>query len=328
MRKPFIIAEVGSNWKREGYYGLDLAIRHIDDAATCGVSAVKFQFFSHNELYGVDGDDSYQLPREYIPLLAAHCTSVGVEFMCSAFSAEGVRYIDRYVTRHKIASSEMLDPLIFEAVKKCGKPFIVSTGGAHEDEVYELILKLDKKATVLECVAEYPAKMRDYNLNAMARNAKNHVNIGVSDHTLNNELAITAVGFGATVFEKHFDALKFNYLEIPTEATPDTCVSIGTQDLATYCNAIKLAFSAINEFRKKPSESERPMATKWRRRLKVTKPLRGGIDRLELGVNFGSFRSLKEDTRAASCLDIDKFEGKRVTKDLQPQDGLWFDDIE
>ncbi len=329
MNAPFIIAEVGSNWKRKNYSGIDLALRHISDAAACGADAVKFQLFSHTELYGIEGDETYTLPRGWVVTLAAYCEQHKIEFMCSAFSADGIKFLDRFVKRHKIASSEMLDPSIFEAAQLSQKPLIISTGGATDEEVDAIARALfAAEHTILECVAAYPANPQDYCLKAMTRWRDSFgVQVGVSDHTLGSGLALAALGAGALVFEKHFDSLRD--IHAGNIDSPDASVSVGPREFGEYCSELKRAAKAVlRDPHKGRNEPERPMQARWRRRLKVTKPLKAGIDRLEFGVNFGCFRSLKDDLRAASPQGIDQFDGKRVTKDLQPQDGLWYDDIE
>ena len=65
--------------------------------------------------------------------------------------------------------------------------------------------RLKKMVTVLHCSSEYPANIKNINLEAMKtiRNTFN-VNVGYSDHTLGDEVAVAAVALGAKVIEKHF----------------------------------------------------------------------------------------------------------------------------
>lgn len=127
MKIPFIVVDVGANHRGD----LELAKAHIDSAKDCGADACKFQLFSAQELYGQPNPDTdkWAMPREWVPILKQHADKVGIEFMCSGFSANAISYLDDYVSIHKVASSEMLDPFILDAVKQTGKPWIVSTGG-------------------------------------------------------------------------------------------------------------------------------------------------------------------------------------------------------
>lgn len=318
-KKPFIIADVGSNHRGD----LQKAIHHIDTAAACGVDAVKFQLFNCEELYGIPGKVEFELPPKWIPILENRARERKIEFMCTAFSPEGVEFIDKFVNVHKVASAEMCYLPLLDAVLKTNKPFIVSTGGAQSSEVFQLreYLNLEgyacDRVKILECVAAYPAKIKDYALLSGKWD-------GVSDHTLGTTLALTAVGAGATIFEKHFDALRINK---PLKDSPDSPFSMGPRGLANYCKRIRAAFTCLGDH-KTARASEQPMTITWRRRLKITKPVKGGQDILKYGENFGIFRSLKTDTRAAAAWDYKKFEGARVKRDMSPQEGLWFDDIE
>ena len=100
MSEPYIIAEIGSNWRIAGkgditnLAAIDMTIRQ---AKACGADAVKFQMFTHEDLYGFPGDDKFSLPRRYIPVIAEKCKKLGIDFMCTAFTADGVKFIDQYV---------------------------------------------------------------------------------------------------------------------------------------------------------------------------------------------------------------------------------------
>lgn len=323
MNRPYIIAEIGSNWRRPPVdnNGISLALRNIDDAAGCGVSAVKFQYFTYEELYGVPGDSEYELPREWIPILSSYASKRGIDFMASAFSVQGIRQLDPYVKTHKIASSEMLDYDLIRAALRTKKPVIVSTGGANKEEITHLMGTFHgEEMYLLECVAKYPAVASDYDLSTLKDWAD-----GISDHTLQNELALCAAGNGAFIFEKHFDCLK-GIIDSADES-PDTPVSIGTVQLKEYVEGIKAAYTATHQD-KHISVADILMHRRWRRRLKIIKPVKGGQDQLIYGENFGAFRSIVDDTKAASPIDKDKFQGKRTKRDMFPQDGLWFDDIQ
>lgn len=324
MKAPYIIADVGSNWMRSSEKGenIFLATQHIDYAAQCGVSAVKFQFYTHEELYGIPGDDTYALPYDFLPHLAARCQSKKIDFLCTAFSEKGIGLVDPFVPMHKIASCEMRHVKLLDAALATEKALIISTGCQHTSEL-DIVRALVGPRLVywLECVAAYPAKISDYNFKWL----RGIETFGVSDHTIGNTLAIAATGFGATVFEKHFDALK---IDEPLTDTPDSHFSMSPTELKSYCRDIRDACSIIRDRNKMTRPSEEPVKLSALRRLKITKPLKGGIDILEYGVNFGIFRSIEVDCRAAGPEKWANFEGKRVKRDMIPQEGLWFDDIE
>jgi N-acetylneuraminate synthase len=315
--KPFIIADIGSNFRNS----LELAFKQIEAAKECGCDAAKFQLYTHEELYGLPGKLEYELPKEWLQPLALHCEKTGIDFMCSAFSPMGVAHVDPFVKRHKLASSEFLHCEIIEAIKKTGKPWIASTGGAHAREVGRLI-DLYRPTAILECVAQYPAKSNDYNLKCLQRWGDE---TGISDHTPNDSVALAAIGFGATIFEKHFDGADQGLVP-PGPATPDTPVSYSYFDMMNYVTKIKQAFSAIGDGIKQP-RNQPEMALRWRRRLIVTKDLPVGA-KLKSHENYGIYRSLKDDTRGAAPELLPKFDGAILKVEKKAGDSLWINDIE
>ena len=61
-----------------------------------------------------------------------------------------------------------------------------------------------KKVSLLYCVSNYPATSKDFNLNNI-RILKKEFNcrVGLSDHSIDNNIAVAAVSAGAEIFEKH-----------------------------------------------------------------------------------------------------------------------------
>lgn len=267
LKAPYIIADIGSNW-RQLPSPMECALEHIKAAGRCGVSAAKFQFFTHEELYGRPGDNTYSLPVTWLPALKDQCDEVGVDFMCTAFSEDGVWAVDPFVKMHKVASAEMMHTGILDAIKETGKPFIVSTGGATAEDVAWLIGTY-KPNVLMECVASYPAKAQDYNLRFLHLTGSPAV--GVSDHTLTDSMALAAVGMGATYFEKHFiiyPALKLydeNTVSGMRPWTPDYGHSINEAAMVQYVRVLKEGYSALGDGRKTPRDSEIEFCRKYRR---------------------------------------------------------------
>ena len=158
LDKPYIIAEVGSNWLSEEPY---LAIQHIIQAKECGCDAVKFQLFNSVELYGyrVKALDQYALPQQWLGLLKEECDKHKIDFMCTAFSPEGLKLVDPLVRAHKIASSDMKYVQLLDAAESTGKPILWSTGGATMNEIEQM---WRPEFIPMECVANYPAETKHY----------------------------------------------------------------------------------------------------------------------------------------------------------------------
>jgi sialic acid synthase SpsE len=212
----FIVAEVGSNYTCKQ----DL-FDSIDAAKEAGSDCVKFQLYSHKELYGIPNEivethDGYgvvkaelrmpgELPREWVAELYHYCNATDIEFMCTPFSPEGVEFLYPFLKRIKIASSEITHRPLLEAAARTDLPVILSTGGASEEQISEAldILGNDPRTTLLYCVAAYPAE--EILPQRITRLRKLYgIDVGYSCHTDNIRDAVVATGYGATIIEKHF----------------------------------------------------------------------------------------------------------------------------
>jgi sialic acid synthase SpsE len=217
--EPYIIAEIGSNWRKCENMEMNLqsALYQISRAKGMGADAVKFQLFTHQELYGVPGDDTYSLPAEWIPQLSERAHSCDLDFGCTAFSVEGYRYVDEFVDFHKVASSHAGHPGIMDLFNDVldNRPHFVSNGMFECKDLWCQSIEMD-------CASKYPAEVWDYMFDHSA----------LSDHTLGYDLALIYRTGGCQYFEKHVD------LDLSIK-TPDSCVSINDHEFKTYCELIR-----------------------------------------------------------------------------------------
>jgi len=219
MKNTFVIAEIGMN--HDGSFGN--ACRMVDVAAECGADAVKFQthissaettrnapmppYFKGEPRYQYFERTAFTL--ETWNALKAHCDERGVEFMSSPFSEEAVALLERVgVARYKIPSGEVTNLPYLDAIARTGKPVLLSSGmssWAELDAAVETVRRRHDRLTVLQCTSEYPCTYDHVGLNIMGEMAARYgLPVGLSDHTLTNYAAFTAVTLGATVIEKHF----------------------------------------------------------------------------------------------------------------------------
>lgn len=205
-----LVAEIGNN--HEGSFErakrlIDLAAPHCD--------AVKFQIFEAAKLVHpslpsrvpghrtqIDRMRSLQFDDDQWLALKAHAESRGVEFMATCFDLETLaRWIPR-LSRLKIASGDITYLPMIDLAAASGKPVIVSTGGATEAEIREVVRRIPS-ATLLHCVSIYPC-LRP-NLGWIARLKALHTGpVGYSCHTPGIEACAAAALLGAVVIEKHF----------------------------------------------------------------------------------------------------------------------------
>jgi N-acetylneuraminate synthase len=210
------IAEVSSNHARD----LARALAFVDEAASAGCDAVKFQLFRIAELFAPEILErsakhreraAWELPTAHLAPLAEHCAKRGIQFSCTPFYLDAVKELAPYVAFYKIASYELLWNGLLEACAATGKPVILSTGMATMGEIRNAVSVLTRAGardiTLLHCVSAYPAPPEEANLSAIAaiREATG-VRVGWSDHTRSPAVIERAVHrWDARVVEFHLD---------------------------------------------------------------------------------------------------------------------------
>lgn len=220
---PYLIAEVGLN--HGGDYAL--AVRMIHEAAAAGANAVKFQYVKADLLVAKDAPTYFQqdgnpaatqheffarsdrLDRADYEHLAYECQRVGVDFLCTVFEVDAVHWIAPLVPAFKVASADITNLPLLDAVATTGKPVYLSCGASTDAEIRDAIdgRWMRPKVTLLHCVLAYPTPVEFANLGAIYRlcGAQGIGRMGYSDHTLFNlDVLTTAWLLGASVIEKHF----------------------------------------------------------------------------------------------------------------------------
>ena len=270
--RVYVIAEVGVNHNGNPQTALQL----VDEAAKCGADAVKFQSFSADELVTRTADKApYQrertsadqtqhamlmqleLDRETHFALKRRCDAHGLEFLSTAFDENSLEMLIALgMKRIKIPSGDITNLPLLRRVSSYGLPVILSTGMANLDEVRSAVSLLTRGGlpkhmiTLLHCTSEYPAPIHDVNLRAI-QTLRNEfeVAVGYSDHTLGAEIAIAAVGMGATVLEKHITLDR-------TAQGPDHAASMEPRAFSQMVQAIRRVENALGDGLKVPKGSE------------------------------------------------------------------------
>ena len=286
---PYIIAELSANHNGS----LDTALEIITKAKEAGADAVKLQSYKpdtitldcRDEEFMIrgglwDGQSLYELyeeahmPWEWHEKLFDHAKKLGITIFSSPFDKTAVDLLERLgAPAYKIASFEAVDIPLIEYVAKTGKPMIISTGMANEEEIKEAIEAAIgagcKELAILHCVSGYPAPAEDYNLKTIQdMNVKFGLVTGLSDHTLDNTTAIVSVAMGASIIEKHFTLDR-------SGGGPDDSFSLEPEELTQLCSGAKTAWSALGQVDYGRKSSELGNA-KFRRSLYFVKELNVG----------------------------------------------------
>lgn len=108
----------------------------------------------------------------------------------------------------KIASRDLTNLPLLEALAETNIPIILSTGMAGKkelDDALSVINKYHSNISILHCVSQYPTRPENLNLLTISYLKENYgqYTIGFSDHTIGIAAPVAAVGMGAEIIEKH-----------------------------------------------------------------------------------------------------------------------------
>lgn len=334
----FIIAEAGSNWKiGSSDEDLKQAKNLIIIAADAGADAVKFQTYRPETVYAPNAGKSeylskngitvdihsiferHAMPYEMIPKLAEFCKENNILFMSSPFSIQDAKELDPFVEIHKIASFEINHVRLLEFLFKTKKPIIISTGASTYDEI-DFLINLAKKnkhesIALLQCTSKYPSSLNALNLSVIPKmKSKYKIPIGFSDHSINPVIGpILAVGFGATIIEKHFTLDK----SLPG---PDHNFALNPDELKVMIHHIREADKAKGNGEKIILEEEKELRHFATRSIQAIKSIHKG-DVLHEGQNFEVLRPGNR-IRGIEPRFLDIVEGKRSLKTIDSGDGI------
>jgi sialic acid synthase SpsE len=285
---PYLIAEIGFNHGGD----VDLAARMIEAAADAGADAVKFQSFTADDLY-FPGHEAYaifaagELGEEDHHRLKRVADRRGIDFLSTPLGVRWVDFLDRLgVPGFKIASMDVANPVLLDAVGRCGKRVYLSTGGATVDEIRTGVDRLAaagaSSVCVLHCVSNYPTRPDEAALATipLLRSLFGD-DVGFSDHTLGVAVPTGAVALGARVIEKHFTI--DNALPGPDNATAADPVAFAA--LVAAAREVEAATAATASL----AAADRPDGAKrsiMRRSAYAAAPIAAGeiitLDRLRL----------------------------------------------
>lgn len=265
----------------------------VTAAQTAGADAIKLQTYRADTItldcdtpdFRIEdglwaGQTLYELyqgahmPWEWHAPLFAHARALGITIFSSPFDTTAVDLLeDLNAPAYKIASFEAIDLPLIRYVAATGKPMIISTGMADEAEIADAVdTALSAGCTelaILHCVSGYPAPAADYHLRTLPDMMARHGLVtGLSDHTLDNTTAITAIAMGAALIEKHFTLDR-------SGGGPDDSFSLEPAELAALCRDVKTAWSALGNVHYGRKSSERGNA-RFRRSLYFVKDLKAG----------------------------------------------------
>jgi N-acetylneuraminate synthase len=334
---PFIIAEMSGNHNQS----LERALEIVAAAARAGAHAIKLQtytadtmtldlkdkeFFISDDKSPWKGQSLYDLykiahsPWDWHQQIFDFAKKHGLICFSTPFDESAVDFLEKLdAPAYKIASFENTDIPLIERVAATGKPLIISTGMATQEELDESVDAARKggckELTLLKCTSTYPATPENSNLLTIPYLRDRYgCEIGISDHTLGIGVAISSVALGATVIEKHFTLKR-------SDGGVDAAFSLEPNEMKQLVEETARAWQSLGKAFIGPTEAEKPSIT-FRRSLYIVKDLKAG-DILT-----------KEDVRAIrpglglSPKNLDEVLGKKIKSSVKMGTALAWSMIE
>lgn len=258
----FIIAELSANHNGS----ITTAIETIRAAKRTGANCIKFQTFTADTITLDSKKDDFKIsqgtlwdgqylhdlyqqaftPWEWHSALFSVAKEEGLVCFSSPFDKTSVDFLETLnVPAYKIASFEITDIPLIEYVASKGKPVILSTGIAEEEDI-ELALDAcrrmgNNQIALLKCTSSYPAPIEEANM-CMVKDLAERFDVisGLSDHTMGVTVPIVATVFGAKIIEKHFILDR-------TIGGPDASFSMDEVEFTALVKAVREAEQAIGK---------------------------------------------------------------------------------
>ena len=257
----YIVAELSANHNQS----FEQAVRIIHAAKDAGADAIKLQTYTADTITLPSDKDCFQIsggtlwdgrtlhalyqeaftPWEWQPKLKQIADELGLDCFSSAFDDTAVDFLERMnVPAHKVASFELVDIGLIEKMARTGKPLIMSTGMADENEIEEALAAARgagaKQIALLKCTSAYPAPAEEANLRTIPELARRFdCPAGLSDHTMGVAVPVAAVTLGACIIEKHLCLSR-------AEGGPDSGFSLEPQEFKAMVDAVRVAEKALD----------------------------------------------------------------------------------
>ncbi len=220
-KEILVIPEVGINHGGS----LNVAKEMVDAAKRAGAKLIKHQTHicedemcdaarhvipGNSDISIYDIMSSCALNEDEEAELKRYTESLGLMFLSTPFSRAAAERLQRFgVSAFKIGSGELNNYPLIEHIAEFGKPMIISTGMNSIPSVEKAVNIVEKhgiRYALMHTTNLYPTKPSQVRLGAFLelKEAFPGIPVGLSDHTLNNNACIAAMGLGARLVERHF----------------------------------------------------------------------------------------------------------------------------
>ena len=327
----YIIAEIGGNFTT-----FDQAKRLIDEAAVCGVDAIKLQTYraetiaSKKAIFDMENtgvSSQYELFKKFEIDEGLHkevfgySAFKGLDWFSTPSHKTDVDMLERLGVRaHKIGSDDAINIPFLKYVAKLRKPIILSTGMCTMEEVRESVSAIleesNDQIVLLHAITSYPTHPENVNLLAIQAMMREFpgIDIGYSDHTIGITASICAAAMGAKVVEKHFTYDK-------NAEGPDHMLSADPKEMKEIVDRIREFEKMKGNGIKRPADSEKTTRINNRKSIVALKSIRKGeaIRRQHI--------SIKRPGDGITPKYFEQIIGRVVNENIDPDDVLNWSDL-
>lgn len=329
----FVIAEIAQ--AHDGSLGA--AHAYIDAVADAGASAIKFQTHvaaresTPHEPWRIKFSKQDDTRYEYWQRmeftapqwqgLAEHTRERGLVFLSSAFSFQAVELLEELdMAAWKIASGEVGNLPLLEAMAKTGKPVLLSSGmspWAELDAAVKVIRGAGAPLGVFQTTTSYPCPADKLGLNVLAELRQRYdCPIGLSDHSATIYAGLAAAALGANMLEVHvvFSRECFG---------PDTTSSVTTAELGQLVDGARFIHQALTH----PVDKEAMAGSLVGLRQTFGKSVVAGRDLTEGTILGADDLELKKPGTGIPAARLDQVIGRTLRRDVVTDTLLSEDDL-
>ena len=329
-----VIAEVSQT--HDGSLGTAHAF--IDAAASAGADAIKFQ----THIASAEGTPAEPWRKRFSPQdetrfeywrrmefspeqwrgLKEHADKCGLHFLSSPFSLAAVELLTRVgVSAWKVASGEINNHPLLDAMARTGLPVMLSTGMsplAEIDAAVERVRGHDVPVAVMQCTSMYPTPPEHVGLNLIPEFRERYgCSVGLSDHSATIYPGLAAATLGAELLEVHITLSREMF-------GPDVIASITTGELRQLVEGVRF----IEAMRAKPADKANLPESVTSLRDIFMKSVVAARD-LERGtVLTPDDLTSKKPGTGIPAKDVHSLIGRRLLRSLERDDLLQLDDLE
>jgi pseudaminic acid synthase len=288
---PVFIAEMSGNHGGS----LTTALELVDAMAKAGAHGLKLQTYTADTMtLNCDGPgfvieeanslwkgerlyDLYEkahTPWDWHKAIFDRCASHGMVCFSTPFDETAVDFLEGLSAPcYKISSFECTDLPLIKRVAATGKPVIISTGMASEQEIAKAVGSAREAGCqdliLLKCTSSYPAPVDQAHLRALPL-LKDHFNclVGLSDHTMGLAVPLASVAMGAVLIEKHVTLSR-------ADGTVDSAFSLEPHEVRDLVTETQRVWQAMGQAALGCNAAEKESLA-YRRSLYVAKNIAAG----------------------------------------------------